>query len=144
MGSRKGRVIRPLIERFWAKVQKEPNGCWRWLGHLDKAGYGRLHAAGRDSDVLYVHRFSYEMHRGPVPDGLHLDHLCSNKWCCNWEHLEPVTLRENITRAVGLLTVGFCKRGHPLDGDNLYFRKDRPGRWNCRQCRRERRSSSAT
>jgi len=46
----------------------------------------------------------YEYFKGPVPDGLELDHLCRVRSCCNPDHLEPVTHKENIRR-------GFLRRG---------------------------------
>jgi len=36
---------------------------------------------------------------GPIPDGLHLDHLCANPPCVRPDHLEPVTQAENNRRA---------------------------------------------
>lgn len=40
----------------------------------------------------------YERWVGPIPEGLHIDHLCLNKICCNTMHLEPVTNAENGRR----------------------------------------------
>lgn len=46
-----------------------------------------------------AHRFAYELVKGPIPEGLTLDHLCNVPLCVNPDHLEPVTLSENIRRA---------------------------------------------
>lgn len=35
---------------------------------------------------------------GPIPEGLHLDHLCRVRRCVNPAHLEPVTQAENNYR----------------------------------------------
>jgi hypothetical protein len=71
-------------------------GCWIW--QRGKAeGYG---VVWRDGRVQRAHRVVYEQHRGPIPDGLHLDHLCRVKACVNPDHLEPVTNAENCRRGV--------------------------------------------
>jgi len=131
--------MNPLTVRFWSKVQKS-SGCWRWTGFIDKGGYGRIRAAGRDTPILYAHRVAYELLIGSVPEGLQLDHLCRNKWCCNPQHLEPVTMAENLrrgdvpvrTRLVGLL----CPKGHPRSGNVFVWRGHIKA---CKACRNERR-----
>ncbi|MGH2838441.1 MAG: HNH endonuclease [Thermoleophilaceae bacterium] len=45
-----------------------------------------------------AHRFFWEQAKGPVPDGLVLDHLCGNRACVNPEHLEVVTRGVNTRR----------------------------------------------
>ena len=84
-----------------------------------------------------AHRVSYEALVGPIPKDLCIDHLCRVRNCVNPAHLEPVTVRENILRGNGPTAVNarkaFCKRGHPLFGENLY-RKVRNG-WPARECR---------
>ena len=54
-------------------------------------------AVGHSARV-YAHRASYELAKGPIPDGMHLDHLCRVTCCINPDHLEPVTNRENARR----------------------------------------------
>jgi thiol-disulfide isomerase/thioredoxin len=34
-------------------------------------------------------------------DTRHIDHLCRNRACLNPDHLEPVTIRENLLRGLG-------------------------------------------
>lgn len=70
-------------------------GCWNWVGPTRPNGYGRF---GRDGGQISSHRYFWEKENGPVPDGLELDHLCSNPLCCNPSHLEAVTQTENIRR----------------------------------------------
>lgn len=69
--------------------------CWVWSLRVDEHGYGRINRVGESP---YAHRSYYEKSVGPIPDGLHLDHLCRNPSCVNPEHLEPVTHAENVRR----------------------------------------------
>jgi hypothetical protein len=45
-----------------------------------------------------IHRKHYEQFKGPIPDGLEIDHTCRNTRCVNPEHLEAVTHAENLRR----------------------------------------------
>lgn len=124
----------PLVDkRFWAKVDKRgDDDCWWWQGATNE-GYGRFFD-GKGSKA--AHRWAYENIVGPIPDGLVIDHLCRNRGCVNPAHMEPVTDRENILRGEGRgakqARQTRCKRGHPLEGDNLYNRPD--GSRQCRAC----------
>jgi hypothetical protein len=71
-------------------------GCWVWQRSRDTRGYGHVRLAGR---LRVAHRVLYERDRGPIPEGLTLDHLCRNKACVNPAHLEAVTHRE-VRRAL--------------------------------------------
>ena len=85
-------------ERFWSRVQKT-DGCWLWTAGKNNNGYGWFKVNGK---MVLAHRFSYELHIGPIPEGLVLDHVkargCTNRTCVNPAHLEPVTELENIRR----------------------------------------------
>ncbi len=86
-----------LKERFFSRVDRNGiNGCWIWTGRLDRYGYGRMRA---DKDNTTAHRVSYEIHKGPIPEGLQIDHLCCVRKCVNPDHLEAVTASVNGLRA---------------------------------------------
>jgi len=83
------------LERFWAKVDKS-GACHLWTAHVQSRGYGELTIARRNR---LAHRVAWELERGPIPDGLTVDHLCRNKRCVRVEHMELVTAAENTRRA---------------------------------------------
>jgi HNH endonuclease len=84
-------------ERFLVKVAfGDPGGCWLWTGQVNESGYG--HFRRRDGRTVKAHRFAYETARGPIPEGLTLDHLCGRPRCVRPTHLEPVTNAENLRR----------------------------------------------
>lgn len=84
---------RPLADRFWEKVRKT-DGCWEWLAYTCKFGYGRI--GGVRGQVLDAHRVSWELHNGPIPEGICVLHHCDNPPCTNPDHLFLGTLSDNL------------------------------------------------
>jgi hypothetical protein len=116
----------------------QPNGCWKPNRYIEPHGYSRLMIAGK---WHYLHILSYRAFVGEIPPNKQLDHICRNRWCFNFEHLEPVTSLENSLRGehpnfVSHIT-GVCRRGHIVDEANGIKRQD--GRLRCRTCHNERR-----
>lgn len=91
-----GKSIRVDLEKALTRYMvDEGSGCWLWTGYK-RGGYGRFRLA--DGVMVEAHRANFEFHKGKIPDGLVLDHLCRNRSCINPDHLEPVTIQENIRR----------------------------------------------
>lgn len=114
----------PPLVRLMRRVRvDEDSGCWLWQGAIGKkSGYGRIRVGSRIDDsvkTLQTHRLSYELHVGPIPEGLDLDHLCRVRHCLNPEHLEPVSRRVNAYRGDNPPKVT-CFREHPVERQVFY------------------------
>jgi hypothetical protein len=93
-----------LAERLKAHVRIDRlTGCWLWTAKKvarrggDFVGRITLRIAGKHVNRA-AHRVSFETFKGPIPEGLEVDHTCVNSLCINPEHLEAVTSTENIRR----------------------------------------------
>ena len=128
---------------FWIKVTPLTSGCWAWMGSISSNGYGRFYFTDHSGAQKWqAHRYSYHMMRGPIPPGMTIDHLCRNKSCVNPDHLDVVTLKENIrwslpyrTYHKGLYCSTSCVHGHLWTPETTYYHK---GSRSCKVCNRER------
>ncbi len=126
------------LRRFLSKTEKT-NTCWLWKAGKTSRGYGCFYAQGKQGTA---HRWAYEHHKGPVPEGLQIDHLCRVRHCVNPDHLEAVTQTENIRRGEGgrnMLDRTHCPKGHPYNEENTISVKKQRGKAQrkCRVCRNE-------
>jgi hypothetical protein len=135
-----------------SKVVMADSGCWMFTGATNKNGYGIV-------GLGLAHRVSYMVHVGKIPDGLGLDHTCHTKdncaggptcahrRCINPLHLQPcdnlTNTRRGHTGARQLKLIHearraatHCKRGHPFDATNTYWRN---GIRACRICKHPKR-----
>lgn len=136
--SRNGLVVRAPIDRLRDRLKVNPEtGCHEWQGWVDRRGYAKITISGHRGRP--VHRVAYEAAKGPIPAGLHIDHLCRNPRCCNPDHLEAVTLAESVRRGVSgqrEAAKTACPQGHPYSPENTAI--DRQGGRYCLICKRER------
>lgn len=130
-----------MLDRFAPKIALTDSGCIEWLAGTNGVGYGQLRVQIDGTNRhYYAHRWSYEYHVGPIPDGMHIDHLCRNTRCVNPDHLEPVTPRVNNLRGASSPAANrrktHCHKGHELSGSNLYITPS-SGYRHCRECARQ-------
>lgn len=88
----------PLEIRFWNRVNKDGpihpthGRCWVWTGPVMPNGYGQINVKGKN---CYVHRCSFLIHFGSIPDGSVICHHCDNKRCVNPSHLFSGSQKDN-------------------------------------------------
>lgn len=137
-----GRKLPNPMARYLAQIQPTPDGCWEWTGPMSNSGYGLFSFAGR---YHLAHRWIVEVIKGPIADGLVIDHLCRNQKCAHLLHLEVVTQAENVRRGRSpevsrqrQSSKTHCPQGHSYAGANLYVLPNNGGRA-CRICADARR-----
>lgn len=88
------------FEKYYMPVTE--SGCWIWIKYCMPYGHGQLRIGGK---TYLAHRVSYELFRGPIPEGLCVCHKCDVPQCVNPDHLFLGTQQENIMDRV--------KKGRP-------------------------------
>lgn len=110
--------------------------CWLWTRGRSAStdGYGAFFVEA--TRAWHAHRWLWLQVVGPIPDGLHLDHLCRVRHCVNPDHLEPVTLRENNLRGFSPINLNrlktHCPQGHEYTEANIKWYQ---GRRYCKACK---------
>lgn len=122
----------PLI-RFFNLVQPQEDGCLLWVGKIKpgpQGGYGIFSPSPEEKSVrahVWLMKVLFNL-SAPM-----LHHLCHNKACVAWWHLEPINPTDHNQlhnrRA-------FCGRGHEMKGVNIYIDPKRGWR-QCRTCRNQ-------
>lgn len=68
--------------------------CYRCISHCsDSDGYVRIRFKGKHERLF---RVLYMLKYGDIPQGYVIRHKCDNTWCCNVNHLEIGTQKDNV------------------------------------------------
>jgi hypothetical protein len=87
--------LETLPQRFRAKyIQGSVDECWDWNGKRNPKGYGIIKVNNKE---WYAHRVSFELHNGPIPEGLFACHKCDRPCCINPHHLFAGSSMDNTT-----------------------------------------------
>ncbi len=128
--------------RFEKHIEHVPfTDCWLWSASTSgtRVKYGMF---GLGRKVYKAHRVAWWIHRGEIPEGKHIDHLCCMPICVNPSHLEPVSQRENNARTNergrnGNIAKTRCPQGHEYTESTTYLNN---GRRVCNICMRAHRA----
>lgn len=129
-------ILIAMDNKLLAKTIKQGD-CLVWIGAKTHNGYGLVR---RNNKSQLAHRVAYTQVKGAIPDGLTINHKCQVTLCINPEHLEAMTLQENIALSTksGVIinrNKTHCIRGHEFTPDNIWYVKTK---WNprriCKQC----------
>lgn len=86
-----------IFDKIMSNVQIDHNtGCWEWQGGTSGTGrgggYGRM---SLDGQTVAVHIVMFTLFFGYIPSKKQIDHKCNNRKCCNPDHLQMLTHKQN-------------------------------------------------
>ncbi len=123
-----------LKDRFDLKWNKDPvSNCWLWKAAISSCGYGLMKIGPKQVGAHRISRLLYKNDSLDIASrksGMVWDHICDVKICVNPDHLNLVTIGENVNRSRVKQTT--CKKGHPFNEENT--RTTSTGSRNCIKC----------
>ena len=100
--------LEKLKELFEKNVIKKDN-CWDWNLFKDRDGYGKVTF---NKKRISIHRASWIIHNGSIPEGLLVLHHCDNPSCSRPDHLFLGTTMDNKQDCISK------RRLNPRQGEN--------------------------
>jgi hypothetical protein len=92
-----GRFVKEDVRtRFYRHVRKvDGEGCWEWVGFLDKNGYGKF--TWCKGVYKRAHRVAWVLDgNAELPPSVYLLHKCDNPACIRPSHMMPGSQKDNI------------------------------------------------
>src|ERR1043166_767929 len=127
-----------IRDRLRSMVKVTDTGCWIWQGWCNPWGYGTT--VYRKKNWM-VHRLTFVLWKGAIPQRHYICHTCDNPPCCNPEHLWAGMSRENLKDCVAKgrhdqATRTVCVNGHPLTPENIRLHHEKTGKIkrHCKLC----------
>ncbi len=93
-------IFQKDIDRFYSHIISDYiniNICWEMDLKDGYDGYTRFSLKNRS---YRAHRISFQIHKGSIPNGFLVRHLCHNKRCVNPNHLDIGTYQDNVNDTV--------------------------------------------
>ena len=86
-----------LEDRLADMSEESSTGCRVWTAALTTTGYGAIRHGNR---MRKAHSLMWEVHHGPIPEGMVIRHTCDNPLCVNIDHLLLGTQQDNLRDCV--------------------------------------------
>jgi hypothetical protein len=115
--------------------------CREWTGALSGPKHHQYGTRSINGKMVKVHRYEWEQHYGPIPEGMKVLHRCDNPKCYRLDHLFLGTQADNVRDMLDKRRGRWnaddeaCHRGHPRTPENTYISPQ--GERKCRVCGRE-------
>jgi phage N-6-adenine-methyltransferase len=110
-----------LHDRFFTSFDRV-DGCWVWNRGRFSNGYGAISVRNK---TVRAHRHSYELFKGPIPEGMLVTHSCDNPPCVNPRHLSIGTPQSNMNEKVARGREAHVRGNHKLEPDQVIEIRDR-------------------
>jgi len=122
--------LQERLEKYCFPVTE--SGCWIWMGGLKDGGYGTIKFKRK---TYAVHRLSWMVFKGPLPDNKSVLHHCDERSCFNPDHL---FLGNHVTNAADMFAKGRQSRRDgehngraKLTNENIMYIRSAPDGCDC-------------